>query len=175
MEHLHYRKKMNKLERTKSFLLYAGFLLYVLLLSYVLFLKIVSPLELFSINRREFRNINIIPFYTIYGYLSGILNVSQTVVIHNVLGNIAIFIPLGIYLELFRKDKRISMCIFLVFLISLFVEIIQYIFGLGMSDIDDVILNCLGGLIGILSYKVLALFFKNDEKHNAHYRTHEQN
>lgn len=55
------------------------------------------------------------------------------------------------------------MSIFLVFLISLFVEIIQYILGLGSSDIDDVILNCLGGLIGILSYKALASFFKNDE------------
>jgi len=55
------------------------------------------------------------------------------------------------------------MSIFLVILISLFVEIIQYIFGLGASDIDDVILNCSGGLIGILSYKVLALFVRNDE------------
>lgn len=43
-------------------------------------------------------------------------------------------------------------------------EIIQYIFGLGVSDIDDVILNTFGGLVGILSYKVLTLIFKNDEK-----------
>ncbi|MDD3271914.1 MAG: VanZ family protein [Syntrophomonadaceae bacterium] len=52
----------------------------------------------------------------------------------------------------------------LVILISLLVEIIQYIFGLGVSDIDDVILNTFGGLVGILSYKVLTLIFKNDEK-----------
>lgn len=145
---------MKKNERIKSFLLYAGFLLYVLLLSYLLFFKHVSPLELFNTNRYVFRKINLIPFNTIFGYLSGILNVSQTVIITNVFGNIAIFVPLGIYLKKFRKNERISKSILLVFLISLFTEIIQYIFGLGASDIDDVILNCFGGLIGILIYKV---------------------
>lgn len=140
------------LKRIKSFLLYAGFLLYVLFLCYLLLFKIVSPIELFSTNRYMLRNINLIPFHTIYGYLSGILNVSQSVIITNVLGNIAIFIPLGIYLKLLMRSKSIFMSICLVFSISLFIEIIQYTFGLGATDIDDIILNCLGGLIGISSY-----------------------
>jgi len=40
------------------------------------------------------------------------------------------------------------------------VEIIQYIFKVGATDIDDVILNGIGGLIGIIIYKILELIFK---------------
>jgi glycopeptide antibiotics resistance protein len=47
--------------------------------------------------------------------------------------------------------------------VSLFVEIIQGYLGIGAADIDDIILNCLGGLIGILGYKFL-LFILRDEK-----------
>ncbi|MNI31119.1 VanZ like family protein [compost metagenome] len=46
---------------------------------------------------------------------------------------------------------------------SLFIEIIQGLLGIGASDIDDIILNCLGGLVGILGYKFL-LFILRDEK-----------
>lgn len=46
---------------------------------------------------------------------------------------------------------------------SLFVEIIQGLLGIGASDIDDIILNCLGGVIGILGYKFL-LFMLQDKK-----------
>ena len=50
-----------------------------------------------------------------------------------------------------------------IFIVSLFVEIIQGLLGIGISDIDDVILNCLGGWIGILGYK-FSLFILEDEK-----------
>lgn len=40
----------------------------------------------------------------------------------------------------------------------------QFIFGIGTADIDDVILNCLGGLIGILIYRGLCALLKDEEK-----------
>lgn len=49
-------------------------------------------------------------------------------------------------------------------LISLCVEIIQGLLGIGASDIDDIILNCLGGWIGILGYKFLLLLLLDDKK-----------
>jgi len=80
-----------------------------------------------------------------------------------VVGNIVIFIPLGIYLPLFKKDKRVIINLLFIFIVSLFVEIIQGLLGIGASDIDDIILNCLGGWVGILGYKLL-LFTLQDEK-----------
>lgn len=49
-------------------------------------------------------------------------------------------------------------------LISLFAEIIQGVLGIGVFDIDDIILNCLGGWIGVLGYKFLLYILRDDEK-----------
>lgn len=75
-----------------------------------------------------------------------------------------IFIPLGIYLSLFKNKKKIITNLLFIFIVSLFVEIIQWYFGIGTADIDDIILNCLGGLIGILGYKLLLLILQDDKK-----------
>ena len=40
----------------------------------------------------------------------------------------------------------------IIFLISLFVEILQFIFGIGATDITDIITNTSGGLMGLLLY-----------------------
>jgi glycopeptide antibiotics resistance protein len=54
--------------------------------------------------------------------------------------------------------------ILLILLISTCAEIIQYIFSLGVSDVDDVILNGLGGFIGIAFYKILLFMLKDIKK-----------
>ncbi len=52
----------------------------------------------------------------------------------------------------------------LVFFVSLLTEVIQGCFGIGAADIDDVILNCLGGFVGILLYKLLYLIVRDQKK-----------
>jgi len=96
-------------------------------------------------------------------YISGSSANIKAFAFGNVVGNIVIFIPLGTYLSLLKNDKRVITNLLLIFIVSLFVEIIQGLLGIGASDIDDIILNCLGGLIGILGYKFL-LFILRDEK-----------
>ncbi len=135
----------------KTVFLYGVFICYILLLIKILLLSRISHLEL--------RTINLIPLYSIMEYLSGISANLKTFAFGNVIGNIVIFIPLGIYLTLFKKDKRVKTNLLFIFMVSLCVEIIQGLLGIGVADIDDIILNCLGGLIGILGYKFL-LFIK---------------
>jgi glycopeptide antibiotics resistance protein len=96
-------------------------------------------------------------------YISGSSANIKRFAFDNLVGNIVIFIPLGTYLLLFKNDKRVRTNLLFIFIVSLCVEIIQGIFNLGTSDIDDIILNCLGGWIGILGYK-LFLFTLRDEK-----------
>ncbi|AUM97722.1 VanZ family protein [Clostridium botulinum] len=62
------------------------------------------------------------------------------------------FIPLGILVPTLFKNISKKKVIFICFGVSLSFETIQYIFGLGASDIDDLILNTLGGIIGTLLY-----------------------
>ena len=154
---------MHKRERIKTVFLYGVFICYILLLIKILFLSRVSLLALFNSQRTLHRSINLIPFYSIKEYIFSNSATIKKFAFGNVIGNIVIFIPLGTYLSLFKNDKRVITNLLFIFIVSLFVEIIQGLLGIGASDIDDIILNCLGGLIGILGYKSL-LFILRDEK-----------
>ncbi|MGG1312986.1 VanZ family protein [Cohnella laeviribosi] len=147
---------MNKRERIETVFLYGVFICYILLLIKILLLSRISQ-------NSELRSINLIPFYSIKEYIFSNSATIKKFSFGNVVGNIVIFIPLGTYLSLFKNNKRVKTNLLFIFIVSLFVEIIQGLLGIGASDIDDIILNCLGGLIGILGYKFL-LFILRDEK-----------
>lgn len=147
---------MNKRERIKTVFLYGVFICYILLLIKILFLSRVSNLEN--------RSINLIPFYSIREYIFSNSATIKKFAFGNVVGNIIIFIPLGTYLSLFRKNKRVIINLIYIFIVSLFIEIIQWLLSIGASDIDDIILNSLGGLIGILGYKFLLLILRDEKK-----------
>ena len=57
--------------------------------------------------------------------------------------------------SVFRKPY---VCIPTFFIISCFIEAMQYFFELGIAEIDDVLTNTLGGVIGLLIYGILLLF-----------------
>ena len=147
---------MNKRERIKTVFLYGVFICYIFLLLKILVLSRISNLEQ--------RSINLIPFYSIKEYIFSNSATIKSFAFGNVVGNIVIFVPLGAYLSLFKKDKRVIRSLLLIFIVSLFVEIIQGILAIGASDIDDIILNCLGGLIGILGYKFLLYILRGEKK-----------
>ncbi|MFL0245612.1 VanZ family protein [Candidatus Clostridium stratigraminis] len=155
---------MKKRERIETALLYGVFICYIIFLIKLLFLSRVSLLELFNSQRTLDRSINIIPFHSIKEYIFSSSSTIKRFAFSNLVGNILIFIPLGIYLPLLKKDKRVITNLLLIFIVSLFVEIIQGLLGVGASDIDDIILNCLGGLVGILGYKFLLLLLRDEKK-----------
>lgn len=60
--------------------------------------------------------------------------------------NILFFVPYGILFP--WKEKGLSRLLISVFVFSSFVEVIQYIFALGWCELDDVISNTAGAVIG---------------------------
>lgn len=158
---------MNKRERIKTVFLYGVFICYVLLLVNILFLSREPVLEQFNSQRPLFRSINLIPFQSIMEYIFSGSDAIRGFAFGNVIGNILIFIPLGIYLPLFGRDKRILTNLLFIFTVSLFVEFTQGLLGIGVTDIDDIILNCLGGWIGILGYKFFLLKLGDEKAHTA--------
>lgn len=154
---------MNKREKIETVFLYGVFICYILFLIKLLFLSRVSLLDMFNSQRTLDRSINLIPFYSIKEYIFSGSDTIKRFAFSNVVGNIVIFTPLGAYLLLFKNNKRVMTNLLFIFKVSLFVEIIQGLLGIGAADIDDIILNCLGGLVGFLGYKFL-LFILRDEK-----------
>ena len=111
-------------------MLYSVLIFYVIILFLLLFMK-----------RYSFRSINMIPFHTINSYLLDDDIIRHSFSFINIAGNIVLFIPLGGYITLFNHDKRLYKNLLFVIIFSVIVEIIQYAFRVGVSDIDDVILN----------------------------------
>ena len=67
----------------------------------------------------------------------------------NVVGNILVFIPFGYGIPfLFRKCRNVMLVTLLTFQFSMTVELIQLISKVGSFDVDDLLLNTLGGVIG---------------------------
>ena len=62
------------------------------------------------------------------------------------------------------KDSEISKNIYKIIMVSLIFEVSQYIFGIGASDITDIITNTIGGVIGIGIYMIIKKVFKDDNK-----------
>jgi glycopeptide antibiotics resistance protein len=75
----------------------------------------------------------------------------------NLVGNIFLFIPFAYFaitvFKLFSNKKIILFS----FLLSVSIEFIQYLFDIGVADIDDVILNVTGAFIGLLLCNVLGV------------------
>ena len=141
--------------RIQTAFLYTVFICYGLLLLNLLLLSRISLPAFFSGQHASIRTVNFIPFYSIWEYLSGVKNISPGTAFSNVGGNIIVFLPLGAFLALFKKDKRLLPNFLIVLGVSMTAEIIQGVFGIGAADVDDVILNCLGGFLGILGCKAL--------------------
>ena len=68
-------------------------------------------------------------------------------------GNICMYIPIGIYIEyrFFNKKNTLKIGLFLIYIFL--IELIQHIFKKGVFDIDDIILNLIGFLIGVFLVK----------------------
>ena len=103
------------------------------------------------------RNVNLVP-YSAPTRLNGVVIRSEMYL------NMLIFVPFGIYLEILFKKWNFLQKAFLFFLVSLSLESLQYIFAAGASDITDIINNVLGGILGILLYKVLKRLLKDNRK-----------
>lgn len=94
--------------------------------------------------------LNLIPFKEILRYKFG-----TTLFYYNVIGNVVIFIPFGYFVSRHVKAKHASHILILTAIISGTVEVVQYNIGRAF-DIDDIILNVFGSLLGFLLFIVLS-------------------
>lgn len=107
---------------------------------------------------------SLVPFKEIRRYISYWREIGAFYVMLNLLGNVLCFVPFGFVLPIIsRQQRRLWRIAFLSFLSSLLVELIQLVSKVGSCDVDDMILNTLGGVIGYLLFWIfLRLFFRRE-------------
>jgi len=101
---------------------------------------------------------NLKPFKEIRRYLewSRLSEVGMRNMIMNIFGNILCFLPLGFFLpRLTTVMRNFVLVTTICFAASIAVEVIQLLSGTGCCDVDDVILNTIGGAIGYIVYSLV--------------------
>ena len=135
------------------------FVTYVCLLLYFVVIKFNGSIDrIISIKESRdsgYWNYNLYPFRTIRPYLESILN---SYAYMNIFGNIVPFVPMGFLIPIISKKYINALITFFISLICIIgIEIFQFITMLGFFDIDDILLNAVGCIIG---YGIYAVFKK---------------
>ena len=91
---------------------------------------------------------NFIPFKEILRY-----SLSSRLFYKNVLGNVLLFIPFGYFTNTIIENKKLWVSTIILFITSFSIELIQMKIGRSF-DIDDIMLNLLGGILGFYIYKL---------------------
>ncbi|MCD4761874.1 VanZ family protein [bacterium] len=102
-------------------------------------------------------NANLIPFKTILVYFSG--EPTWKIAIRNLLGNIVVLVPLGFLLAAMYQRLKWNRALLAGLFTGVVLELLQVIFKSGVFDIDDIILNFLGVIIGYLVFIFLVKFY----------------
>lgn len=137
------------------------FVSYLLLLFYFLFFS-----EGFGRTQlREDYQYNLTPLHEIMRFIQYRHILGFRAFIINIFGNVIAFMPLGFFLPQISKKKINGFqIVFSCFLVSLLVETLQLVSKLGSFDVDDLLLNTLGGLLGYIVYLIFHKLAKRKTK-----------
>ena len=124
------------------------FISYLLLLFYLLFFS-----ENYGRTMDSGYRYNLEPFKEIKRFWSNRDSLGWNSVITNLAGNIVAFAPFGFFLPMLCKiGRNVFGCVVVTAFFSLCVETVQLFTRVGAFDVDDIILNAVGGLVGFLGY-----------------------
>lgn len=92
---------------------------------------------------------NLVPFKEILRYDFG-----GRLFVKNIIGNVIMFIPYGFFASIYADIKKPTSAVAIISLASISIESTQLLIG-RIFDIDDIILNLVGGMIGFCLYLFL--------------------
>lgn len=102
---------------------------------------------------------NFVPFKTILPYLLG--DKGWIIAGINLVGNIALLVPLGVLAPLVYRNLTWKASLALGAAAGLCIEVMQTVLRVGIFDIDDVILNALGVMIGYWAFAIVAQWIRS--------------
>ena len=125
------------------------FVIYIIALGYFLFFAE----SMGRTTRGDEYHYNLQPLFEIKRIWRSSHILGMKYVILNFAGNVIAFIPFGYLLpKMLKKKPRLFHTVLFSFEFSLLVELTQLISRTGSFDVDDLILNTFGGLIGYILY-----------------------
>lgn len=146
----------------EKFVFYKEFLNLLFIVYALILFQLLTNAEMNSSS-----GVNIIPFTEIMRYEIGTNSFYL-----NVVGNIMLFVPFGYFVSSYVKASKVSHILLVSGITSFTIEAVQHFIGRSF-DIDDILLNVVGAIIGFLLYigltaikKHLPKFFRSDTFYN---------
>lgn len=120
----------------------------LLMLSFIIYILCLFQVVTFQ-DEVSWATNNFIPLKEIFRY-----NIGSRLFFKNVLGNMVMFMPFGFFVSYYLKNRRPLSTIILTIIASVSIEVVQMLIG-RVFDVDDILLNVLGGLFGYYIYHIL--------------------
>ena len=146
----------------EKFVFYKEFLNLLFIVYALILFQLLTNAEMNSSS-----GVNIIPFTEIMRY-----EVGTNSFYLNVVGNIMLFVPFGYFVSSYVKASKVSHILLVSGITSFTIEAVQHFIGRSF-DIDDILLNVVGAIIGFLLYigltaikKHLPKFLRSDTLYN---------
>ena len=147
-----------KNQKTIKICLWTAFSVYCLVLAFLLLLSRFERCLYSSFAEYVKYSVNLIPFKTVWRYVELYMTKGSWILpiaVRNIAGNIALFFPMGILLPfLFPKMRSFRRILLIAICTTLCVELAQLFLRYGICDVDDVILNVAGWLLGFAVLKI---------------------
>ena len=138
--------------------LWTAFAVYVFALLNILFLSRSGRFPYGSFLEYVKYSVNLIPLKTVWEYVQEYMLEGAwilSIAIRNIAGNFVLFFPMGMLLPcLFPKTLKFRRTVLISFCTVLCVELIQLFLRRGIFDVDDLILNVSGWLLGFAVLKI---------------------
>ncbi len=120
----------------------------LLMLSFIIYILCLFQVVTFQDDVTWSSN-NFVPFREIFRY-----NFGSRLFLKNVLGNVILFLPFGLFASYYLDIKKPYLAFILTLIASVSIEVVQMVIG-RVFDIDDIILNVIGGTIGFYIYSLI--------------------
>ena len=147
-------EKTRKILRIITWIL---FIVYLILLCYFLFFAEIMGRTYTGRNYHYY----LVPLKEIGRFIKYRESLGVVAVMANLIGNVVAFIPYGMLVPtLSHKCRQFGYVVLLSFDFSLVIELIQLVSKVGSFDVDDLILNTIGGALGFVCFLFAKLLLK---------------
>ena len=153
-----------KSKKTRRFFKWFIFIIYIAALVYFMFFaEILGRTDVGKTYRY-----NLVLFKEIKRFVNHFSQLGIEAVLANVAGNVLAFIPFGYCLPMVteHKMKFISVTLY-TFNLSLCIELVQLISKVGSFDVDDLLLNTFGGILGYICFCIVKAIWKKKKKRRS--------
>lgn len=129
------------------------------LLTLLIYLAILFYVTLFTFNHYVYgKSMNLVLFDSIRLMWK---SRDYWLIFKNIIGNVILFFPLGFLPPLIHRSlSKWSLMVLIGFGTSSIIEVLQYTYAHRIFDIDDILLNGFGTMVGLAVFKFCALIYR---------------